>query len=162
MAQVTQVRPNPIENSDYFYRTIMIQKIYGCKEGWVIQYRTGVTFTKLSTLYIPLKWFAKDASSGMRSKLIELEPGAEEPHVDIYYKTDGQGKPTFSFVKLYVRRNIHHPSWGIIDPAVDLSKQFENLSEPDINAFLQNTSAYPTPAPTAQAPEEDKTSSTGA
>ena len=100
--------------SQYYYINVPIDKVYPYKTGYMVLYRKSGT--ELARAYLPLKWFL---SSGGKGELIKLDAGTEWPYMSVFYK-DG----AFDHVRLYVRRDMSHPSWGNLPQGTNLDAQF--------------------------------------
>jgi hypothetical protein len=105
------------KQSEYYYVNVPLDKIYPYRRGYVVQYRKGVTGQ--ARTYLPLEWFHDAAGKG---ELIRLEPGTTWPSLSVYYK-NGE----FSHVRLYVRREAAHESWGNIPQGVNIDEYFDNV-----------------------------------
>jgi hypothetical protein len=105
--------------SDFFYYNVPIERVYPYRRGYVIMYRKGGT--ELATTYLPREWFDEAAGKG---DLINLESGPKWPYLTVYYRGG-----VFSHVRLYVRRDRNHASWGNIPLGVNLDEQFDSIDE---------------------------------
>jgi hypothetical protein len=85
----------------------------------VVKYRKGGS--QMGTTYLQREWF--DDAAG-RGELIYLDSGAKWPYLSVYYK-EGE----FSHVRIYLRRNRSHQSWGNIPLGVNLDEHFDNIDE---------------------------------
>jgi hypothetical protein len=66
-------------------------------------------------VYLPASWFTEAAGQG---ELIETD-SKSAPYMDVYYQ-DGE----FSHVRLFVRANPFHVSWGRLDDEPNLAEKF--------------------------------------
>ncbi|MDR3168043.1 MAG: hypothetical protein LBT93_08865 [Treponema sp.] len=107
------------KRSEYYYVTVPIERIYPYRRGYVVSYQKGVT--GIATVYLPVEWFT--AASG-KGELITLGSGTTWPHLTVYYRA-GQ----FSHVRLYVRRERGHESWGNVPLNVNIDDRFENIDD---------------------------------
>ncbi|MDR1957263.1 MAG: hypothetical protein LBQ30_10490 [Treponema sp.] len=112
----------------YYYVNVPIERIYAYRKGYVVTYRTGVIETGLANLYLPIDWFSDgsrvEASAPPKGEVILLGPGTSWPYLAIYYK-DGE----FSHVRLYIRRDRSHESWGGIPLTVNIDDRFEGVED---------------------------------
>jgi hypothetical protein len=105
--------------SDYYFVTVHIEKVYPYRKGYAVSYRQGIN--KLATVYLPIEWFHDAASKG---ELIYLHSGNDWPHLTVYYK-EGE----FSHVRLYLRKERGHPTWGNVPLDVNLDDRFEDTGD---------------------------------
>jgi hypothetical protein len=103
--------------SEFYYVSVPLERVYPYRKGYVIQYRKKVN--QLATTYIPLEWFEGTAG---KADLIRISSGTYWPHLTIYYK-NGE----FSHIRLYVRRELTHETWGSIPAGVNIDDRFENI-----------------------------------
>lgn len=113
-----------IKMSEYYVVQIPIEKVWVHNKGYVVQYRKAALVDK--KVYLPLSWFvySEDNPGPFKGELIPIGPGKTWPHMVIYYK-DGQ----FDHVRLYVRREPGHISWGRIEPYASFDENFENVED---------------------------------
>jgi hypothetical protein len=107
------------KESEYFYVNVNIEKIYTYRKGYIVRYRKGVN--QLAITYLPMDWFTDVAGKG---DLIALQAPTAWPYMVIYYK-NGE----FSHVKLYVRKDRAHESWGLVPLTVNIDSEFENIED---------------------------------
>ncbi|MDR3247606.1 MAG: hypothetical protein LBT39_02365 [Treponema sp.] len=107
------------KQSEYFYYNVPIEKVYPYRRGYVVKYRKGGA--QMGTAYLPREWFDDAAGKG---ELIYLGSGPHWPYLAIYYR-DGE----FSHVRIYLRRNRSHESWGNIPLGVNLDEHFDAIDE---------------------------------
>ncbi len=103
--------------SEVFYVNIPVEKIYPYQKGYVVLYRKGIG--GLGETYIPLEWFSDPDG---KADLIRLGSGKRWPYLTVFYK-DGE----FSHLRLYVRREMNHETWGNIPLGVNLDSRFEGV-----------------------------------
>ncbi|MDR1238946.1 MAG: hypothetical protein LBK27_02430 [Treponema sp.] len=103
--------------SEFFYVTASIEKIYPYNKGYVIQYRKGVN--QMARVYLPYEWFT---DAGGRGELVTLPAGRDWPYLVVYYKAG-----EFSHVRLYIHRSKAHETWGNIPLNVNIDEYFENV-----------------------------------
>lgn len=104
--------------SNLFYVNVPIEKIYPHTLGFVVLYQKSNS--ELGRIYLPDSWFA---SSGGKGDLIKMDAGTTWPYLVVFYK-DGK----FDHVRLYVRRDKSHPSWGLLPPDANIADKF-NVEE---------------------------------
>ncbi|MDR0569176.1 MAG: hypothetical protein LBG87_08225 [Spirochaetaceae bacterium] len=117
------------EASRYYYVNVPIERIYPYTKGYVIDYRTGTTGTKTARTYLPLEWFSdrvgEDGNAATRKgDIVPMGPGTAWPYLTVYYK-DGE----FSHVRLYLRKERNHGSWGYIQMGINLDEYFQDVSD---------------------------------
>ena len=110
------------KESEFYYKSISLEKIWPYQKGYVVQYRKGLN--SIGRAYIPSEWFTMTASKG---EIINLPPGNSWPSMSVYYK-NGE----FDHVRLYVHRLRSHQTWGSIPQNVNIDDRFENLDTLDI------------------------------
>jgi hypothetical protein len=107
------------KKSEYYYVNVPLEKVYPYRKGYVVLYRKGVN--QLAQAYLPLEWFTATAGKG---DLIRIGSGTSWPYLSIYYK-DG----AFSHVRLYVRKEAGHETWGNIPLNINIDDRFENVDD---------------------------------
>lgn len=114
--------------SPYYYVNVPIERIYPYRKGYVVDYRSAATGTGLARAYIPLEWFSdasrKEEAAAPKGEVLLLGPGKSWPYLTVYYK-EGE----FSHVRLYVRRERSHETWGGIPLSVNIDSNFEDVSD---------------------------------
>jgi hypothetical protein len=105
--------------SEFYYFSVPIEKIYSYRTGYVVQYRKGAN--KLALTYVPMEWFNKPDG---KADLITLESGKSWPYLTVYYKAG-----EFSHIRLYVRRSRGHETWGVIPLNINIDERFEGIEE---------------------------------
>jgi hypothetical protein len=106
----------------YYYVNVPIERIYPHRKGYVVSYRKGVT--GLAQAYLPVEWFVSGIGNGGKGDILLLGPGTAWPYLTVFYK-DG----AFSHVRLYVRKERTHESWGSIPLTVNLDDRFEDVED---------------------------------
>ena len=101
--------------SNYYYVTVQLEKIYPTRYGYILNYRKG--FNGMGTVTLPDEWFTHAAG---KAEIIVLPRGTNWPYLAIFYK-DGQ----FSHVRLYVHPWKGHPTWGNMSVAADIKGLFD-------------------------------------
>lgn len=109
---------NTFKESEYYYITVPIEKIFYYKNGYIVLYQQGY---HLNRTYIPMEWFTVPTG---KADMIALGTGSNWPQLTIYYK-NGE----FSHIRLYVRRNRAHETWGMVPLNVDIDQYFQNIEE---------------------------------
>ena len=109
---------SPEKSSEYYYKSITLEKVYPSRAGYILQYRKGVN--GIGRLYVPNEWFTDAAS---RAELINLPPGKNWPSVTVFYK-EGE----FSHLRLYIHRWRGHNTWGNVPQSVPVERYFENVN----------------------------------
>ena len=111
-----KTEPIKSENSSaYYYVNIPIEKIYPHRLGYLVMYRKSGT--GLGQAYLPVDWFSKSAGKG---DLIKLDKGSTWPYLSVFYK-----EGAVSHVRLFVRREMYHPSWGLLPKGSNIDDRFE-------------------------------------
>jgi hypothetical protein len=111
--------PRITNESDFYYFNFPIEKVLAYRTGYVILYRNGSN--DIVRTHIPLAWFAETTGKG---DAVFLGPGKEWPSMTVYYNSG-----EFSHVRLKLRRDRSHTTWGLIPLHVDLSEHFNNVEE---------------------------------
>ena len=111
-AQNTSERPN------LYYTTVQLNRIWIHRDGYMVLYQRG--FNTVRT-FIPFEWFAAPAA---RADLITLPTGTTWPYLTIFYEGG-----IFSHLKLYVRRDRSHQTWGVVPQHVNIDQFFMNFEE---------------------------------
>jgi len=107
------------KESDYYYFNVPIEKIYFHRLGYVIVYRKGAI--QMARTFIPMEWFTDARGKG---EFIGLRSGSEWPSMSVYYQ-NGE----FSHVRLRVRVDHSHESWGFVPLNVNIDDKFEGIEE---------------------------------
>ena len=107
------------QESSYYYFNFSIEKIYTHRLGFMVLYRANSN--KVARTFIPHEWFGDIGGVG---ELVYLRSGSEWPSMVVYYK-DGE----FSHVRLRLRQNKLHETWGVIPFNVSADDYFQDLEE---------------------------------
>ena len=107
------------KESEFYYFNIPIEKIYSYRHGYVVIYRKGVN--QMARTYIPSAWFT-DASGP--AEQVVLGPGKEWPSMTVYYK-----EGAFSHVRLRLRREKSHETWGVVPLNINMDEYFDGVEE---------------------------------
>jgi hypothetical protein len=107
------------QESEYYYFSFPIDKIYSHRLGFMVIYRRNSNNS--ARTFIPHEWFGTVDSKG---EVIYLGTGTEMPSMIVYYK-NGE----FSHVRLRLRRNRLHETWGVVPMNVGLDEYFEGVEE---------------------------------
>jgi hypothetical protein len=99
--------------------TVSLERVYPYRKGYVVKYNRGLG--KTSDAYLPIEWFE---GTGKKGDLILMGSGTDWPHMTVFYK-DGK----FSHVRLYVRKERSHESWGDVPFNVNIDDRFEGVEE---------------------------------
>ncbi|MDR1908553.1 MAG: hypothetical protein LBQ35_01380 [Spirochaetaceae bacterium] len=102
--------------SEYYYVTVPVERVYTYRLGYVVTYRKGPL--GMAQAYLPIGWFSGAAAKG---ELVTLTGPGTWPYMAVYYK-NGE----FSHVKLAVR-NRAHETWGLLPNREDLDSRFEGV-----------------------------------
>ena len=100
------------------YVSFPIDRVYVHRLGYVVMYRTG---NRIARTFIPHEWFT---TAGGPGDLLFLGPGSEWPSMVVFHN-NGE----FYRVRLRLRRNRLHETWGVVPLNLDLSHYFEGLEE---------------------------------
>ena len=107
------------KESEYYYYNVPIEKIYVYRLGYMVLYRKGVN--QMAKTYLPAEWFT---DAGGKGELIGIPGGKEWPSMTVYYKSG-----EFSHVRLRVRREKAHESWGVVPLNLNIDDYFKNIEE---------------------------------
>jgi hypothetical protein len=119
------------ETAPYYYVNVPVFKVYPYRKGYVVTYRKGAVGS--ATTYLPIEWFEDDNRGGdgtdsaaagapPKGEVILLGPGTQWPYLAVYYK-DG----VFSHVRLYVRKERSHETWGDVPAGINIDDKFEGV-----------------------------------
>ncbi|MDR0313772.1 MAG: hypothetical protein LBI14_09240 [Treponema sp.] len=109
---------NTNHESEYYYVSVSIEKIYVHSSGYMVTYLRGF---QLVRTFIPHEWFSNPDG---KADMIQLGTGSSWPTLTIYYR-NGQ----FSHVRLYVRKDRGHQTWGVVPFSVDIENYFVYIEE---------------------------------
>lgn len=105
--------------SEFYYVQVPIERIYPYSKGYVVTYKKR--FKGTATLYLPHDWF-NGAGADAKGDIIYMGSGATWPHLTIYYKSG-----EFDHVRLYVRKEAGHETWGSVPANVHIEDRFEDV-----------------------------------
>ena len=105
--------------SEYYYFSFPIEKIYAYRLGYMVVYRRNSN--QMGRTFLPHEWFQSVDGKG---ESIGLGPGKEWPSMTVYYK-NGE----FSHVRIRVRRERAHETWGLIPLNVNIDEYFQGIEE---------------------------------
>jgi hypothetical protein len=117
MAQENTAPSSGGTTADTYALTVSLEKVYPYRKGYIVKYRKGMT--KMVDAYLPYEWFQ---GTGSKGDLIQMRSGTDWPHMTIFYK-NGE----FDHVRLYVRKERSHESWGNVSQDVNIDDRFENV-----------------------------------
>ncbi|MDR2500286.1 MAG: hypothetical protein LBD37_04290 [Treponema sp.] len=107
------------KKSDFYYVNVLIEKIYPYQKGYVVVYRKGIS--QMARTYLPLEWFK---GAGAKGEIIQIGSGTRWPCLTIFYKSG-----EFDHLRLYLRQDPNHASWGNIPVGTNLDSEFEGIEE---------------------------------
>ena len=107
------------KESEYYYFNVPIEKIYTYRLGYIVVYRKGVN--QMARTYLPEEWFT---DMGGKGELIGIPSGREWPSMTVYYKSG-----EFSHVRLRVRREKAHESWGVVPLNINIDDYFKDIED---------------------------------
>ena len=113
-----------ITRSDFYVVQIPIERVFAHNKGYMVEYRKTPLVNK--TVFLPMEWFvpSKENTGPLKGEVVLMGTGKNWPYMSVYYK-DGK----MDHVRLHVRRDDRHFTWGYIGPNADIDKRFENLSD---------------------------------
>ena len=114
-----QKKESKWKESEYYYHNVPIEKIYTHRLGYVVVYRKGPIL--MERAFIPIKWFNEVNGKG---EYIGIRGGNEWPSMSLYYK-NGE----FSHLRLRVRTDRAHETWGFVPLNINLDEHFEGVEE---------------------------------
>jgi len=107
------------KESEYYYINVPIEKIYVHRLGFMVIYRrAGIGMART---FLPAEWFIGSAGKG---DMIGIRGGTEWPSMSVYYH-NGE----FSHLKLRIRSNRSHSTWGFIPMNVNMDEHFKDIEE---------------------------------
>lgn len=106
--------------SEYYVKTLYIQKVYSHSLGYKIEYRRSNSMY-LAQAYLPLEWFGSPDSP---AKLVYANDNSV-PFINIYWKNG-----VFDHLVLFVHQSFQHLSWGTLQQTEDIAARFD-LDEPE-------------------------------
>ena len=107
------------DESQYYFFTVPIEKIYLYRLGYIVLYRTNSNH--IARTFIPHEWFTKMGSPG---ELIYLQSGTEWPTLTVYHQYG-----EFSHVRLRLRKERLHAIWRAVPQAENLDEHFRDVKE---------------------------------
>ena len=107
------------KESEYYYFNVAIEKIFAHRLGYVVLYRKGAN--QMARTYLPQEWFTDVGGVG---EIYGIGSGKEWPSMTVYYK---QGE--FSHVRLRLRRDRSHETWGMVPLNVNIDEHFKDIEE---------------------------------
>jgi hypothetical protein len=108
------------QQSEVHYINVSIERIYVDRMGYIVVYRKGPHH--MARAFIPDEWFTRNDQA--QAEFVRLGPGSEWPSMTVFYR-NGE----FSHVRLRVRRNRGHESWGAVPRNVNLDDFFQGVEE---------------------------------
>lgn len=72
---------------------------------------------ELGRTYLPAKWFSQ---AGGKGELLKMNTGKTWPYMTVFYK-DG----AFSHIRVFVRGDLSHPSWGNLPQGSNIDDKFD-------------------------------------
>ena len=103
--------------SDMHYFNFPVERVFAHRLGYVILYRTNSN--RIARTFIPHEFFWDAAGRG---EVIYLRAGSEWPSISVFYR-DGE----FSHVRLRLRQNRAHQTWGIIPLGANIDEHFRDI-----------------------------------
>ena len=107
------------KESEYYYYNVPIEKIYVYRLGYIVIYRKGAN--QLARTYLPANWFT---DIGGKGEIVYLGSGAEWPSMTVYDKSG-----TFSHVRLRLRRDRNHETWGVVPLNINIDDYFKDIED---------------------------------
>ena len=108
--------------SNFYYLNYPIEKIYTYRLGYMIIYRGNSN--AMSRTFVPHEWFS---AMGGKGEILYLGPGNEWPSMTVYYDSG-----EFSHVRLKLRRERSHMTWGYVPLNMNLDEYFQDLEEVEL------------------------------
>ncbi len=111
------------DEPEMYARSFYIHRVYPNRLGYRIIYSNDSG--NRHELYVPLSWFRHDNDM----QTAELRHGRNEayPYMEVFWR-DGE----FSHMKIFVRRDYTHESWGSWDAPDNVDELFD-IDEPEFN-----------------------------
>jgi len=105
-------------------------RVYLHNDGYAIQYKKDMNVNRMA--YLPMKWFYFDKEKNKTlAEVVLLEPGRTWPHAVFFYRNGA-----LDHIKLYIRKEMAHPSWGMMQPYTDYKDLF-NVSPENFKLDLK-------------------------
>lgn len=99
--------------SELFVHTVYLNQVFRHRLGFKVTYTAeNLDFKQV---YIPASWFTQAAGKG---EIINTDSGSA-PYMDVYYR-NGE----FSHVRLFVRANPFHVTWGRLEDEPNVEEKF--------------------------------------
>jgi len=108
--------------SDFYYFSYPIEKIYIYRLGYMIIYRGNSN--RMSRTFVPHEWFT---GIGGKGEIVYLGAGHEWPTMTVYYNNGD-----FSHVRLRLRRERAHETWGVFPLNMNIDEYFQGIEEIDL------------------------------
>jgi len=108
--------------SNFYYFSYPIERIYVHRLGYMIVYRGNSN--RMSRTFVPHEWFEEMGSKG---EIVYLGTGHEWPTMTVYYNGGD-----FSHVRLRLRRDRSHQTWGLVPLNMNLDEYFKDIEEVDL------------------------------
>jgi len=103
---------------DAYVKSVRIVRIWMHQLGYKIQFFNS--HSRISDIYVPLTWFNKGPES--KADLVYAR-GSEYPYFSIYWVDN-----KFDHIMIYALENYNDMSWGVFEPATDVTSLF-NIQE---------------------------------
>ena len=110
------------KESEFYYYSVPIERIYLYRNGYIVMYRKGVN--QMARTYIPMDWFTDPTG---KADLIKLGTGKAWPYLTVYYKAG-----EFSHIRLYVSRSQSHETWAVVPLNVNMDEYFQDIESIDL------------------------------
>jgi hypothetical protein len=116
--------PTGAGQDDFYCINVQVEKVFPYAKGYVVDY--AVNNRERARVFIPIEWFytANGNSERLKGEVILLGAGKVWPSMTVYYNHGA-----FSSVRLYLRREPGHISWGNIAQGVNLDQHFQDVTE---------------------------------
>jgi len=114
-----QQNTHVFRESEFTYHTVHIERIYAHRLGFVVTYRRGTH--GMARAFIPEYWFT---DAGGRGELLRIGAGSAWPTMTVFTR-NGE----FSHVRLRVRRDRRHHSWGVVPLSANIDEFFQGVEE---------------------------------
>ncbi|MFP4643413.1 MAG: hypothetical protein ACLFM0_03555 [Spirochaetales bacterium] len=111
------------EEPEMYARSFYIRRVYPNRLGYRIIYTNDTGQNQ--ELYVPLRWFRRD--DGIQTAEIRHGRNESYPYMEVFWR-DGE----FSHMKIFVRQDYSHDSWGSWDAPSDVEDLFD-IDEPEFN-----------------------------
>jgi len=106
-----------------YTRSFYIDRVYPNRHGYRIIYRND--HGHRHSMLVPLSWFGRNGGAPQAQMREGRHPAY--PYMEVFWM-DGE----FSHLKLYVRSDKTHESWGVWDAPDNVEELFD-IDEPDFN-----------------------------